>query len=95
MPQDTDIIIASVSPRSVGPHTLFDEGVQITSENVSQFASDPSDIRDAKKALVRADFTVYDKRRTSRPFRLVGQPSNSKTSSARRSKSRPLRSGRA
>lgn len=53
-------VIATVSPRSVGPNALFDEGVEINASNVSQFASDPSDIRDAKRALARAGFHVFE-----------------------------------
>ena len=53
-------VIAQVSPRSIGPNTLFDEAVQITHENCEQFASDPSDVRDAKKALTRAGFHLFD-----------------------------------
>ena len=53
-------VIAQVSPRSIGPNTLFDEAVQITHENCDQFASDPSDVRDAKKALTRAGFHLFD-----------------------------------
>jgi hypothetical protein len=60
MPQDNFEVIATVSPRSVGPQSLFDEDASITAENVSQFSSDPSDVRDAKKALARAGFHIFE-----------------------------------
>ncbi|SPH23633.1 Serine protease AprX [Defluviimonas aquaemixtae] len=52
-------VIATVSPRSVGPYSVFDESVAITKENAAQFASDPSDVRDCIKALTRAGFHVF------------------------------------
>jgi len=72
MSESADEIIASVSPRSVGPNSLFDESVQITSENVSQFSSDPSDVRDAKNALTRAGFTVYEEASNDQTIQIGG-----------------------
>ncbi|MBG6166371.1 subtilisin family serine protease [Labrenzia sp. EL_195] len=53
-------VIATVSPRSLGPTTLFDAEEAITSDNVKQFNSDPSDVRDTKRALSRAGFHVFE-----------------------------------
>ncbi len=53
-------VVATVSPRSIGPQSLFEGEDDITSENVSQYSSDPSDTRDAKKALRRAGFHVFE-----------------------------------
>ncbi|WP_299474568.1 S8 family serine peptidase [uncultured Roseibium sp.] len=53
-------VIATVSPRSLGPTSLFDAEEAITSDNVKQFNSDPSDTRDAKRALARAGFHVFE-----------------------------------
>lgn len=60
MSDQTYEIIATVSPRSLGPNSLFDEAEVITTKNVSQYASDPSDVRDAKRALNRAGFHVFE-----------------------------------
>lgn len=60
MADDNYEVIATVSPRSVGPNSLFESEIQITSENVSQYESDPSDVRDAKRALSRAGFHVFE-----------------------------------
>lgn len=53
-------VVATVSPRSLGPSSLFATEEAITSENVRQFNSDPSDVRDAKRALTRAGFHVFE-----------------------------------
>jgi len=53
-------VIATVSPRSLGPSSLFETAEVITAENVRQVHSDPSDCRDAKKALRRAGFHVFE-----------------------------------
>lgn len=53
-------VVATVSPRSLGPTSLFDAEEAITSDNVQQFNSDPSDIRDSKRALSRAGFHVFE-----------------------------------
>jgi subtilisin family serine protease len=60
MPEQEYEIIATVSPRSVGPQSLFDSESVITSHTVEQFSSDPSDVRDAKRALTRAGFFVFE-----------------------------------
>lgn len=53
-------VVAQVSPRSVGPSSLFDQAAEITRETAPQFGSDPTDVRDAKRALTRAGFHVFD-----------------------------------
>jgi subtilisin family serine protease len=53
-------VIATVSPRSIGPNSVFDESVTITAKNASQYASTPEDVRDAKRALTRAGFEVFE-----------------------------------
>ena len=53
-------VVANVSPRSVGPQSLFDADAVITSETVSQFASDPGDTRDAKRVLAKAGFHIFE-----------------------------------
>ena len=72
MTDNSSEIIASVSPRSLGPNSLFDETVQITSENVTEFSSDPSDIRDTKNALTRAGFTVYEEASSEQTVQIGG-----------------------
>lgn len=53
-------VIANVSPRSIGPRTLFEETGSITTENVRDFSSTSSDVADAKRALREAGFEVFD-----------------------------------
>lgn len=53
-------VIATVSPRSLGPMSLFDSDSAITADSVAQFNSDPSDVRDAKRALIRGGFHVFE-----------------------------------
>jgi subtilisin family serine protease len=65
-------VIATVSPRSVGPNSLFDESVPITRQNVAQYASDASDIRDAKKALARAGFHIFEEASTDQTLSIGG-----------------------
>lgn len=60
MSSETYEVIATVSPRSLGPSSLFDTPETITTKNVSQVKSDPSDIRDAKRALTKAGFHVFE-----------------------------------
>ncbi|WP_373636771.1 S8 family serine peptidase [Yoonia sp. BS5-3] len=52
-------VIANVSPRSVGPQSLFAETEAITTGNVDSFRSSTSDVRDATRALEEAGFTVF------------------------------------
>lgn len=53
-------VVATVSPRSVGPASLFDSSTMITAKNAAQFASTPEDTRDAKRALTKAGFHVFE-----------------------------------
>ena len=73
MPQNEFEVIATVSPRSVGPQSLFDENTPITAENVSQFSSDPSDVRDAKRALTRAGFFVFEEGSNDKTISIGGK----------------------
>ena len=57
---ETYEVIATVSPRSIGPNSVFDESVAITAKNAGQYASTPDDIRDSKRALTRAGFHVFE-----------------------------------
>ncbi len=59
MSNDEFEVIANVSPRSVGPKTLFEETSPITTENVDDFRSSSSDVRDAERVLRDAGFTVF------------------------------------
>ncbi len=52
-------VVANVSPRSVGPNSLFAQTDAITAENVDEFRSSQSDVRDATRALEDAGFTVF------------------------------------
>jgi subtilisin family serine protease len=60
MPGSGYEVIATVSPRSVGPQTLFATEDKITCHNVGQFDSTPDDMRDAKRALGKAGFHVFE-----------------------------------
>lgn len=53
-------VVANVSPRSIGPNSLFAPQEPITSRNVDQFHSTPEDIRDAKRALAKMGFHVFE-----------------------------------
>jgi subtilisin family serine protease len=55
-----DIIIANISPRSVGGSNLFADEGPITCNTVDQYHSDESDVRDAKRVLSDAGFTIYE-----------------------------------
>jgi subtilisin family serine protease len=65
-------VIASVSPRSVGPASVFDEGVAITSGNAAQYRSTESDLRDTKRALANAGFHVFDEACTDQLVQIGG-----------------------
>jgi hypothetical protein len=60
MATETDEVIAVVSPRSLGPTSLFDVKETITSQSVQRFHSKDTDVRDAKSELRRLGFNVYD-----------------------------------
>lgn len=60
MTEQTFEVVANVSPKSIGPNSLFDAEATISQETVRQFTSAPTDIRDAKKALAKAGFHVFD-----------------------------------
>ena len=60
MSEQTHEVIATVSPKSIGPSSLFETEETIRPDNVKQFSSDPSDVRDAKRALTRAGFHVFE-----------------------------------
>ncbi len=57
---DTYEVIASVSPRSMGPNSLFAETEAITQDNLAQFSSSTDDMRDAKSVLRNAGFHVFE-----------------------------------
>lgn len=59
MANDEYEVIANVSPRSVGAATLFSEQEPITKENVDNFRSTTSDVRDATRVLEDAGFKVF------------------------------------
>ena len=65
-------VIATVSPRSVGPASVFDESIRITSDNAAQYRSTESDIRDAKRALVKAGFHVFENASTDQMIQIGG-----------------------
>jgi subtilisin family serine protease len=65
-------VIATVSPRSVGPASVFDTGVPISAANAAQYASTPDDIRDAKRALTRAGFEVFEAASTDKTISIGG-----------------------
>ena len=60
MPETNYEVIAHVSPRSLGPKSLFVTESAITTENVQEYNSDPVDIRDAKRELNKAGFHVFE-----------------------------------
>ena len=53
-------VIATVSPRSVGPASLFDTGVDITARNAADYRSTPDDIRDTKRMMSKAGFHIFE-----------------------------------
>lgn len=59
MSEDEFEVIANVSPRSIGPKTLFAETDAITTQNVNDFRSSQTDIRDAIRVLEDAGFKVF------------------------------------
>ncbi len=60
MPSKTIEVIATVSPRSVGPASLFAAEAPITGDTCHLFKSRPEDVEAAKRALREAGFEVYD-----------------------------------
>ena len=60
MTEPTFEIIANVSPRSIGPSSLFETEAPVTCENVDSFHSDPTDVRDAKRELADKGFHVFE-----------------------------------
>ena len=60
MPETNYEVIAHVSPRSLGPKSLFVTESAITTDNVQDYHSDPVDIRDAKRELAKAGFHVFE-----------------------------------
>lgn len=60
MTESTFEIIANVSPRSIGPSSLFESETSITCENVDMFHSDPTDVRDAKRELANKGFHIFE-----------------------------------
>jgi subtilisin family serine protease len=65
-------VIATVSPRSIGPASLFDESVAITAKNANLYASAPEDVRDAKRALTRAGFHVFEEASNDKTISIGG-----------------------
>jgi subtilisin family serine protease len=57
---DTERIIASVSPRSVGGVSLFESTEAITAENVNQYYSEAADIAAASNELRQRGFEVLE-----------------------------------
>jgi hypothetical protein len=55
-----EILYAQVSPKSIGKTSLFDFQKLVTSENVTNFYSDPDVIRNAAETLRIEGFTVYE-----------------------------------
>jgi subtilisin family serine protease len=53
-------VTATVSPRSIGPTSLFDTATVITARNADDYRSTPEDIRDAKRVLTQAGFHVFE-----------------------------------
>jgi subtilisin family serine protease len=64
-------VVANVSPRSLGAHSLFAAPEPITARNVTAYHSAPDDIRDAKKALRKMGFVVFDEA-SSETFLSIG-----------------------
>ncbi|WP_420208949.1 S8 family serine peptidase [Candidatus Electronema sp. JC] len=60
MPEKEYEVIGHVSPRSLGPRSLFASDTTITAKNIDEFRSDAADVRDAKRALTEAGFHVFE-----------------------------------
>ena len=60
MPAKKIEVVATVSPRSVGPASLFATDTPITCESCHLYRSKPEDVEAAKRALREAGFTVFD-----------------------------------
>lgn len=60
MPETQYEVIAVVSPRSVGPTSLFETHDAIIPDNVGSFASDAVDVRDCKRQLQQRGFRVFE-----------------------------------
>lgn len=58
MSEDTNQVIAVISPRSVGGVSIFDADAPITSNNAQQFHSQESDIRNACSELQKLGFNI-------------------------------------
>lgn len=65
-------VIATVSPRSIGPRSLFDESVLITAKNASLYASSPEDIRHVKQELTQKGFYVYEEASNDKTITIGG-----------------------
>ena len=55
-----EILYAQASPKSLGKTSLFDFKKLVTSENVTNFYSDPDVVRNSAETLRREGFTVYE-----------------------------------
>ncbi len=60
MTTESEEVYAVVSPRSLGPTSLFEAKETITSDSVQNFHSNDTDVRDAKQELRRLGFQVYE-----------------------------------
>lgn len=65
-------IIATVSPRSVGPNSVFEEKVPITAKNASLYASAPDDVERTKKELIRKGFFVFEEASNDKTITIGG-----------------------
>ncbi len=60
MPGQAIEVIAHVSPRSLGPQSLFAAAGPVTSASVDQFRSKTEDVEACKRALRDAGFTIFE-----------------------------------
>jgi len=60
MTTESNEVIAVVSPRSVGPDSIFETADPITLDSVKSYDSTQDDIRDAKRELQARGFHVYE-----------------------------------
>jgi subtilisin family serine protease len=65
-------VIATVSPRSIGPASVFDVSVPITSKNADNYTSTDEDIRDTKRVLTKAGFHVFEEASNDKTISIGG-----------------------
>ncbi len=68
-------VIATVSPRSTGPHSLFDEQIPITARNASQYASTEEDLRNTKRELTEKGFVIFEEASNDKTISIGGSAS--------------------